>query len=526
MKFSTLRVIVPMLWLLMLASCSRREPTTWDSELSGPIAYGRLSLEQLVADSLMQADESGLWHLIFDESLTDFELDSIIQIPDTTIVKSYSLFVVGDFAPGFTLPIAPTQQITIQHPTAQLKQVRMKSGQLKYRLRSPVDGNLKCIFTIPGLTLNDVPQSIQIITQPPQNGDDFVTEGFLDLAGLELDLTGESGSSFNRIAATFSVVVDPESSQPATISPGDAIDFEMQFADPRVSYARGFFGTHYYDLNEQVDFSALANMPDGVLNLEETSMKFTIRNAVGVDAQIDFAEISNYNQLTQTSVSLEHPTLFNPLNITRAQDNNGAVNAYEYDYEVNSSNSNLDAFFENLPTQFQVQGDVTINPLGNVADGNDFIYTDDALQAGFKMDIPLKLGMQNIHLADTLLLTNAAPEIPLDGSLLLWLKNGYPVEATVSLYIIENGQRINLAYNKKIEAAVPSNIPNTPTPSESWLEIEASELLIAKLNQANPLLIDVVLHTPGAPVAVGLYANQFIDFRLIVDGTYTLQYGE
>ncbi len=526
MKFSTLRVIVPMLWLLMLASCSRREPTTWDSELSGPIAFGRLSLEQLVADSLMQADESGLWHLIFDESLTDFELDSIIQIPDTTIVKSYSLFVVGDFAPGFTLPIAPTQQITIQHPTAQLKQVRMKSGQLKYRLRSPVDGNLKCVFTIPGLTLNDVPQSIQIITQPPQNGDDFVTEGFIDLAGLELDLTGESGSSFNRIAATFSVVVDPESSQPATISPGDAIDFEMQFADPRVSYARGFFGTHYYDLNEQVDFSALANMPDGVLNLEETSMKFTIRNAVGVDAQIDFAEISNYNQLTQTSVSLEHPTLFNPLNITRAQENNGAVNAYEYDYEVNSSNSNLDAFFENLPTQFQVQGDVTINPLGNVADGNDFIYTDDALQAGFKMDIPLKLGMQNIHLADTLLLTNAAPEIPLDGSLLLWLKNGYPVEATVSLYIIENGQRINLAYNKKIEAAVPSNIPNTPTPSESWLEIEANEVLIAKLNQDNPLLIDVVLHTPGAPVAVGLYANQFIDFRLIVDGTYTLQYGE
>ena len=526
MKFSTLRFIVPMLGLLVLAACTRRESTTWDTDLSGPIAFGRLSLEQMVADSLLQADELGLWHLIFEENLTDFELDSIIQIPDTTIVKSYSLFVVGDFAPGFTLPIAPTQQITIQHPTAQLKEVHMKSGQLKYRLRSPVDGNLKCVFTIPGLTLNGVQQSIEIITQPPQNGVEFFAEGFLDLAGLELDLTGESGSSFNRIAATFSVVVDPQASQSANISPGDAIDFEMQFVDPRVSYAKGFFGTHYYDLNEQVDFSALANMPDGVLNLEETSMQFSIRNAVGVDAQIDFAEISNYNQLTQTSVSLVHPTLFDPLNIARAHDIGGSGSVSEYNYDVNSVNSNLDEFFENLPSQFQIQGDITINPLGNVSDGNDFIYTQDALNAGFKMDVPLKLGMENIHLTDTLYLTNSAPEIPLDGSLLLWLKNGYPVEATVSLFILENGERISLAYNRMIEAAVPSSIPSSPVPSVSWLEIEANEELIAKLNQDNPLMIEVVLHTPGAPAAVGLYANQCIDFRVIVDGTYTLQYGE
>jgi hypothetical protein len=526
MKFATLRFIVPVFWLLALAACTRREPTTWDSELSGPIAFGRLSLENVVADSLLQADETGLWHLIYDESLTDFELDSVIQIPDTTITKSYSLFVVGDFDPGFTLPIAPTQQITIQHPTAQLKKVRMKSGQLKYRLRSPVDGYLKCAFTIPGLTLQGVPQSIDIITQPPPPGEDFITEGALDLSGLELDLTGESGNSFNRIAAAFSVVVDPQASQPAHISPGDAIVFEMQFDEPRISYAKGYFGTHYYDLNEQVDFSALNSMPDGVLNLEQTSMQFTIRNAVGVDAQIDFSEISNYNQFTQTSVALEHPTLFDPLNITRAHDNGGVVSAYEYNYDVNASNSNLDAFFENLPTQFRMQGEVTINPLGNVSDGNDFIYTDDALQAGFKMDIPLKLGMQNIHLVDTLYLTNSTPEIPLDGKLMLWLKNGYPVEATVSLFILENGERISLATNKVIEAAMPSSMPAAPVPSETWLEIEANEELIAKLNQDNSLMIEVNLHTPGAPNAVGLYANQFIDFRLIVDGTYTLQYGE
>jgi hypothetical protein len=525
-KSLSFRMMTSMLFLVALVSCSRREATSWDTNLNGPIAFGRLSLEQIVADSLLQADESGLWHLIFDENLTDFELDSIVEIPDTTIVKEYPLFLVGDFPPGFTVPIAPTQQITIQHPSVQLKKVRMKGGKLKYRLRSPVDGYLNCTFTIPGLTRDGISQSIAIATQPPQSSQEFVTEGELDLAGLELDLTGESGSSFNRIAATFSVVVDANAPQSANVSPGDVIDFELQFADPKVSYARGYFGSHYYALNEHVDFSALANMPDGVLNLEQASMQFSIRNAVGIDAQIDFSEISNYNQLTQTTVALQHPTLFEPLNITRAHDNGGVVDAYEYHYDVNASNSNLDAFFENLPSQFQLQGDVTINPLGNVSDGNDFVYTDDALQAGFSVDIPLKIGLQNIHLADTLFLSNTAPEIPLNGKLLLWISNGYPVEASVNLYIIENGQRVVLAEGVLINSATPTSTSNLAAPAESWIEIETTEEKLAKLNEENPLLIDVVLHTPGAPTPVGLYAHQFIDFRLIVDGTYTLQYGQ
>lgn len=526
MKSSNFRLIALMMVLTSLAACSRREPTSWDSELSGPIAFGSLSLENIVADSLLQADEDGLWHLIFDESLTDFELDSIVQIPDTTIEKSYLLGITGEYPQGFSLPFLLPQQITIQHPSAQLKKVRLSGGQLKYRLRSPVNGYLKCVFTISGFTVNGLPQTIEMLTQPPQNAGDFVAEGTLDLTGAELDLTGTSGSSFNRIAVGLDVSVDPAAPQPAYFAIGDAIDFEMEFVDPKVSYAKGFFGTHEYDLNEIVDFSALNNMPDGVLNLEQTSMQFTIRNAVGVDAQIDLEEISNYNQYTQTAVSLEHPTLFNPLNITRAYDNNGEVSAFEYHYDVNASNSNLDAFFENLPSQFRMQGQITINPLGNVSDGNDFIYTRDALQAGFNMDVPLRLGLQNIHLADTLYLTNSAPEIPLDGTLMLWLKNGYPVESTVNLYILENGERINLVLNSTMEAAMPGNDPSSPAPSESWFEIQATEELIAKLNANNPLLLDVMLHTPGAPTPVGLYSHQQIDFRLIVDGIYTLQYGE
>jgi hypothetical protein len=507
-------------------SCKRSEPTSWDADVKGPLAYGRLSLENIVADSLLLSDESGLWHLMLDENLTDFDLDSIVEIPDTSIVKQYPLFIVGDFPQGFALPISPTQEIKIQHPSVQLKEVRMKSGLLKYRLHSPVDGYLNCTFHIPGLTLNGVPQSILLNTEPPANGEDFVAEGELDLSGYDLNLTGESGSSFNRIAASFDVIVDPNADLPAHVSQGDALELELEFVDPKLSYARGFFGTHFYQLDEDIDFTAVAHMPDGVLNLEGASMQFIIRNAVGVDAQIDFDEISNINESLQSTVVLQQPQLYNTINLTRATDQGGVVEAHEYSFDVNADNSNLDAFLENLPSRFKLLGDVSINPLGNVSDANDFVYTADALQARLKLDVPLRIGMQNVHISDTLYLQNDAQDVPLNGELTLWVMNAYPVGTDISLYVLENGQRIALAEHMEVASAIPTANSAQPTPAESWVNIPVTEELLAKVNENNPLLIDVVLQTPNAPGVVGLYVNQFIDFKLLVDGTYLIQYGE
>ncbi|MFN5295560.1 MAG: hypothetical protein ACK5BL_08525, partial [Flavobacteriales bacterium] len=76
MKLSKLLVLCCLAFVLVLSSCKRSEPTTWDADLRGPIAYGALSLQNIVADSLLQADDQGLWHLMLEENLTDFDLDS------------------------------------------------------------------------------------------------------------------------------------------------------------------------------------------------------------------------------------------------------------------------------------------------------------------------------------------------------------------------------------------------------------------------------------------------------------------
>ena len=489
--------------------------------MRAPLAYGRLTLNQLLVDSIFQQDEEGLWHVIVDQNLTNFDLDSLAEIPDTTFKLAYPLYVVGPVAQGQTV-VSANQQVTINHPTAQFKQVRMKAGKLKYNVLSEVEGYLNCTVTIPGLTLNSVSQSISFQTTPPEGQHYSNTQGYFDLAGLDLSLTGQTGFSFNRLAYQFGVTVAPDASIPATVGIGDSILVEISFEDPQIDYALGYFGQHLFSFDEEVDFDAFSSIPEAVFDLNGASTTFSIRNAVGVDVQMDFNQISNWNENQQTQVNLQHTTLFSPINISRAQDNGGYVSETEYAVSLNAGNSNLDEFLENLPNKIRIEGDIRVNPLGNISASNDFLYTNNAINADLRMDIPLRIGIQNLILTDTIALSDSERELPVEGKLVLWIKNGFALDASVSLYALSNEGRDLITSDLRLLPAIAGGDADSFIPVETWLDIPISDALL----QANDLLIEVALQTPDGAGPVGLYANQAIDFKLMVDGNYSIQYGK
>jgi hypothetical protein len=522
MKLKVLAVLIACFVILCLHSCKRDEPTSWSPDVRAPLATGRLTLNQLLVDSIYQLDEEGLWHVIVDQSLTDFDIDSMAEIPDTVIVlPPNTLYFIGSVAQGQTI-VTSNQQVTLNHPTAQFKQVRMKGGKLKYRIQSPVEGYLNCTVTVPGLTLNNIPQSIFFQVIPPDGEPYSITEGYFDLAGLDLSLTGQTGFSFNRLAYQFSIEVAPDAPIPATVSVGDQIFVQIAFEDPQIEYARGYFGQHLFSFDEEIDFDAFSAIPDAVFDLNGASTTFSIRNAVGVDAQMDFHQITNWNDEQQTQVSLQNANLLNPINIARAQDNAGTVQETEYALSLNANNSNLDEFLENLPNRISIQGDLRVNPLGNISASNDFIYTKNALNADLKMDIPLRIGIQNLILSDTIALSDGERDLPVEGKLVLWIKNGFALDAKVSLYALRNDGRDLIASDLHLLPAIPAGDAVSYIPAESWLDVPISDALL----QANDLYIEVALQTPDGAGPVGLYANQAIDFKLLVDGTYSIQYGK
>ncbi len=76
--------------ILIFVSCSRDNPS-WDVGLLTPLVKSSLSLKELVSDSTLQSDSSGLVHLVYSRNINKISVDSFFSISDTTVSKSFAI---------------------------------------------------------------------------------------------------------------------------------------------------------------------------------------------------------------------------------------------------------------------------------------------------------------------------------------------------------------------------------------------------------------------------------------------------
>jgi hypothetical protein len=511
---------------ILLMSCKREAPTSWETDVLFPLANGRMTLNNIVADSLLYADENGLWHFRFVEELTNFDLDTLVEIPDTVITKSFIVPITGG---PFTIPpgqviINEQENNLISVNDVMLKEVRIKSGLLTYSVKSFIDGYLNCVYELPGVTNDGAPTVIQTTTLPGTDVAPFVHSGVIDLAGYRIDFTGENGFMFNRIFSSLIVSSAVDAAGPTLVSGNDSLLIELKFIDPIVSYARGYFGQHHYELNEIVDLSDNINFPDGTLKLESALMKLYIENNVGVDARINFEEVSNYNIANTSQVTLQNTALYDPINISRAYDLGGEILPVEYELTLNTASSNITSFLENLPDELHLAGTVDVNPLGDVTDGNDFIYTEKALIANLEVDIPLRVAANNLALSDTINIDPQDLELSADCKLELHVLNAFPFQCSVALRLIDGNGNRTLVDTGIVAAALPTENDDVTIPVQSVIQIPVDDALIESLNDGAQLALRFVLNTPEFDAVHGLYESFYMDYKLIANGNLTVRY--
>jgi hypothetical protein len=514
-------------FLLVVASCQRKEPTSWDSEVLVPLASGRITIQDIVPDSIIYFDENNLWHLHINENLTDFDLDSIVRIPDTIISKRFEVPITGG---PFTIPngqqiIDVPEENLLNIRDVQLSEAIVSSGVLQYSIKSYINGYLTCNYEIPGVTLNGIGTLIQTTTQPSDGITPFVYSGSIDLSNHHFDLTGESGVAFNRIYSHLNIATAADAPTQAVIHGHDSIVVELKFLDPVIQYARGYFGEQDYSLDQSVDFSDNVNFPTGTLNLNAATMKLNIENNVGIDAQINFHALSSTNTATNETVNLQYAPLYQPINITRAFDNNGTVVPNSTEFLMNQNNSNIVPFIENLPNFILVNADIHLNPLGNVSDGNDFIYTANTIKAALDLDIPLNIGAENLLFTDTLDIGSSI-EITADGHLYLYVNNSFPFSATCDAFIIDDQNQIVqvMLFGGVIQSALETGVEGETVAVKSIIDLPVNSNVIDNFKSENRILLRVRFDTPNVNEPSGLYSNYWMDFNITADGIVELKY--
>ncbi|MGB1032647.1 MAG: hypothetical protein ACPGWM_08530, partial [Flavobacteriales bacterium] len=136
-------VILLSLVLILIVACKREEPTAWDVAILGPIAHGEISFADLVNDEdLLSADANGLMHIIIKDSIVGIELDSLVQLPDTSIIESFTAgFSGGPLSiPQGTNVITNNDDFVFGISSASLRQVLLNGGLLEYKIKSYING--------------------------------------------------------------------------------------------------------------------------------------------------------------------------------------------------------------------------------------------------------------------------------------------------------------------------------------------------------------------------------------------------
>lgn len=423
------------------SSCRKSFETDWDVDLAAPIARSNLNIKNFLSDSLFQSDPTGLLHLAFSKKIAGFNLDSLVEIPDT--VLNYAFFLAPGsklfIAPGSNIPGFPqTQEINLDISNGvELRNVIIQEGKIKIDYTNTYTQPLVFDLTLPGTTKYAVPFQIHEIIYP---GSSNATK-YYDISGYNIKLTGITGNKINSLVQVINVSVAPNA-QPDTIRGGQGVATKLSYTKLLPYYVEGYFGQQIIDLKyDSVALNLSKNLQASNFKINSAYINFKIVNEFGVDINAQLNNIKSLNSYSNTSVNLNATGLSN-LNINRAGKTNQFSNPVFPSVKtvsVNTSNSNLKPFLENLPDFLTYQGKIVVNPFGNISGSNDFAFLNTGVNIYADVDLPLQLNADYFKLVSTTTidLTDVKQIDNINyGKLILQAINGYPFEAVLQGYIL------------------------------------------------------------------------------------------
>lgn len=428
--------------VLFLLSC-KKEKTVWESEWSAPLINDTLTLNNLVNDSTL-FDDNGVYSLSLNRTLFDFDVSEVLSIPDTTIIE--------EFIPSLTLPISAgvsfvnsIEEHELNIPDVELKKIILKKGFIDVRLENPVP--TKTLFTIvlPGVYKDGLIFS-QDFQAPAKNGGGAgVVNETVSLAGYEIDLTGVNGAEYNILQSQIDVKTDPDGPD-ITLSTSDITKVNATFRDVKIDYARGYFGNEIISDTSTNVIETLSNIAGGSVDLPNSIIRFEIENGIKVNASAKLTFVTNENS-NGDEVALTSTNIGANFNINSATGSWNTLSPSLKIIEFNSTNSNMEAYLENLGAIHDLGYAMELNPWGNVSGSWDELFPNSRLRIGMSAEMPINIGLHNLIVKDTFeVALNQNPDKTKvkSGELVLEMKNAFPFSAKIKIHFAdENGGIIN-----------------------------------------------------------------------------------
>ncbi len=434
--------------LLFGSSGCRKEagPPRWDVDLLAPLVNTSLTLNDVIADSLLVTGTDGALTLLYRTELFGVRLDTLLQVPDTGITYNYVLPIPGPlfFAAGALLP-TDEDATSLDLEDVQLRTLAIRSGTLQVDLTNMIASGITGTFALPGGTFNGQPVAVQGVVPAGSPLNPSFTPLTRDLAGHWFDLRGPDLDQVNALSSQITIQLDPNGAG-ANVTNLDSVKAVATYTDIVPQFAEGYFGNRTEQVGpENTAVDLFDRITDGLLDIDHVEARLRITNGVGADLRIRIHELVSENTRTGTSVPLVHPIVGSPINLTRALDLGGSFQSTAWSTTLDPGNSTIAAFVENLPDRLRYAVDLELNPLGDISNGHDFLYHESAVSAQLELEMPLRLIATDLTVESI-----ATPDLPgseeahglTDGTLSLIATNGFPFRARLLLDILDADDQV------------------------------------------------------------------------------------
>jgi hypothetical protein len=513
--------------MLALASCLKREnPLSWNADWSAPMAYGSLTIGDLLPDSILTSSSDSSIILKFNTELFRFDMNELIGMADTVFRDTFLIpvFVPINFNPGQTIVNQPEEN-NLDLEGGELTFVKIKKGTLQYELSSSIKGDIVYTYTIQSAKDANGNVFTKTIKVPEAvNGVNTVMSGSFDLDGYTLDMRGANGNQYNKILTTMSFGVDANYPNPVSVSNQDAIYISNQFKDLKIDFAKGYFGSHHVETGwENTATNSFEKLISGNIDLEELSLKFKIENGIGSDAFIKIKGISSIDKFGNV-------LLLNNSIVGSNQILNRAFRIDDYVYptlkqfDLNENNSNIIDMLTQLPKFLGFNFDITLNPLGNVSGHNDFIFDKSPLTLNLDAEMPLRFLANNLILQDTLSIDIADTSVLNSLKLTIEIENGFPLQAEIAIGILDQNDKI-VSYVFAPSFINSGTLDGNGKVSQSSLsthEVLISEKDMERLKAFKRAVLTVKFETPSNVGSVSIYDYYKLDYKIKANANVTI----
>ncbi|HEY0977455.1 MAG TPA: hypothetical protein VGE21_08295 [Flavobacteriales bacterium] len=524
LRTSTL-VILSGLLITLVACRKESDEARWDLEVAVPLVSTALTLGDIIPDSLIMEDGEGNLSLLYQDRLFSLRLDTVLTAPDTSLRYSYVLPIPGPLQFPAGTAFNSSENITrFDLEELEMSVLRVRSGMLQVEITNMINGTILGNFSLPGATLDGAPLAVQQTVPPGTPAMPSTVSTGRALDGYRFDLRGPEGDDVNTLAMALSYLTDPAGGT-VSISSTDSLIAHVSYLDIIPEYAKGFFGTRDITIEPSSTSLDLFEGISGVLDLESVSARLRITNGIGIDARATIGHLRSVNTATGSSVEMNAPITNGPINLDRAIDLGSGFQEAVNTWTLNSGNSNVEAFVENLPDRIEYALDLRIAPLGNVSNGNDFLYYESRINADLELEIPLRLSATDLTLARTLTVDlpgTLQGHAVRSGTLHVFATNGLPFSAGLGLAIVDEGDQVLLPLQAggTVAAASVDGSGTVSSSSESHLRFLLDEAAMDLLHTTGRVRVTAVFNTPNGNEHVQLRSDYRMDLRLSFEGNY------